>query len=193
MLALPSPLKLRVTAPGTIVNAAPAAGVKPGATVIFRVGPALRSVVPPAVSWLKLLLLASVTLKLDPAANVTPPVTLRLPATAPPACAAIDFTEPVPVSVPPEPTVTALFASDPLTLTVPPLTVVVPLYVLAPASSSVPGPVLVRPKAPVIAPPIRRVSPAALTVQVAGPFSVMPESVSVPLLRLSVPVPPPSD
>ena len=60
-----------------------------------------------------------------------------------------------------------------------------------PASSSVPAPVLVRPNAPLIPPEMRNVSEAGVTEKVAGPFSAMPGSVSVPLLlKLSVTVAP---
>ena len=69
-----SPWKVPLTALGMNVNDVPTAGVNPEATITLSIGLALRSMTPPAVSWLKLMLLLGATLKVDPAAKVTFPV-----------------------------------------------------------------------------------------------------------------------
>jgi len=122
-----------------------------------------------------------VTLKNEPGAKVEL-VAVRLPESEPPDCAATDGTVPLPMSMASELMVPALAASEPVMLRVAPLAVVVPEQVLTPASKTLPRRSWSTRRRRPSGPEICKVSPAADVVNVAGPFMVMPGSVSVPLL-----------
>ncbi len=102
-----------------------------------------------------------------------PPWSIKVPGTGLPGSivppvALIDWTVPIPPSVAPEETDTALFGWLPSIKSVPELTVVAWLYVLSAVKSTVPLPAVISGSAPEITPPITSVSPEVSTVTVVG-------------------------